>query len=512
MTGFLRLAVVAAACSALGTWLCASAAADAPDPATLLAKHRAFVGWQLGDGAFRSLRLTGTLFDEQGKPTRLRTEWRLGLIYRKRSAFAEHPGDAEDEGFTGNLFWNSNVNGFTTPAYGDLAKYRLSYDLLANEGTASLQAQPRGQATVDGTPCETLRLTVPDGDPIDVDVNESTGAYVRATVDPGGAYERVVHILGYQEVLPGKRMVSAFRLGDSTETFRYSAIEPNAPVSESDLHPPPQRAAWAFAQSAPFAVTVSPTRVIVNASVNGVKGRFILDTGANGIFLNERFADEAKLPKAGPSGAVLGLHGGLVADLRKADSLQIGGNTLSNVIVEAEDFTSNDPFGLDRSNYDGLLGYDIFAGAIVRLDFAAATMSIAGPDEDLPEPGGVAFPVDTSLGVPTVSMTLNRSIDVRAMLDTGDPAGVVFGPDILYRYHLRMARNIGVSLQYGSIECGNLDTLQLGPITYAGEQACKLDSPLVAGKNVLVGLDFLRNFALLFDYPHGRIFFQKARR
>ncbi len=109
-------------------------------------------------------------------------------------------------------------------------------------------------------------------------------------------------------------------------------------------------------------------------------------------------------------------------------------------------------------------------------------------------------------------MMLNRSIDVRAMLDTGDPAGVVFGPDILYRYHLRMARNIGVSLQYGSIECGNLDSLQLGPITYAGEQACKLDSPLVAGKNVLVGLDFLRNFTLLFDYPHGRIFFQKARR
>ncbi len=90
-------------------------------------------------------------------------------------------------------------------------------------------------------------------------------------------------------------------------------------------------------------------------------------------------------------------------------------------------------------------------------------------------------------------------------------AAIVFGPDILYKYHLRMARNIGVRAGLGSVECGNIDTLQIGPITYFGEMACKLDTALVTGRRILVGLDFLRHFTVVFDYPRGRLFLQPAR-
>ena len=510
---FRRRAAILTALAALSTWASAGAAhADAPDARMLLVKHRAFVGWQLGDGTFRSLRLRAQYADAQGKVSRTVTELRRGLIYRATTTFAGTAGASQDEGFTGGVFWNSNVNGFTTPAYGEPAKFRFSYDLLANEGTSSLDAIARGESTIDGTRCETLRLDVPNADPIDVDVDPATGAYLRAVVDPGGAYETVVRILSYDEVLPGKRLAAALRFDDSNESYRYTKVEPNVAVADDELHPPPARATWAFAQPQPFAVNVTATRVLVDASVNGLKGRFILDTGANGIFLNEHFADAAKVTKLGAAGAAVGLYGGRSADVRRAETITIGGNTLSDVIVEAEDFNSNDYFGLDRRNYDGLLGYDLFAGAIVRLDFRAAAMSLADPAEPPAETPPLSVAVDTSLGVPMVPMTLDRSIGVRAMLDTGDPSGVVFGPDILYRYHLRMARNIGVGLQYGSVECGNLDSLELGPITYSGELACKLDSPLVAGKNILVGLDFLRNFELLFDYPHGRISFDAHHR
>ena len=107
-------------------------------------------------------------------------------------------------------------------------------------------------------------------------------------------------------------------------------------------------------------------------------------------------------------------------------------------------------------------------------------------------------------------MTLNKTIAVNAMLDTGDTGMVVFGPDILYKYHLRMARRIGTRLG-GSVECGNIESLQLGPIAYGGALACKVDSGIVSGRDVLVGLDFLEHFAIQFDYPHGRMFFQPAR-
>ena len=184
---------------------------------------------------------------------------------------------------------------------------------------------------------------------------------------------------------------------------------------------------------------------------------------------------------------------------------------LSNAIVEAPDFNSADYRGLDRQNYDGLLGYDVFAGALVTVNFQDQTMTIVDPAAQQADPAGLNILTDTSRWVPTIPMTLNRSIAVMAMLDTGDPGAIVFGPDILYKYHLRMARNIGVRAGMGSVECGNIDTLQVGPVTYFGEMACKLDNSLVTGRRILVGLDFLRHFTVVFDYPRGRLFLQPAR-
>jgi hypothetical protein len=138
-------------------------------------------------------------------------------------------------------------------------------------------------------------------------------------------------------------------------------------------------------------------------------------------------------------------------------------------------------------------------------------MTIEDPTAQQSSPAGLGILTDTSLWVPMIPMVLDRTIAVSAMLDTGNPGTVVFGPDILYKYHLRMARNIGVRAGLGSIECGNLDTLAIGPITYFGEMACKLDSDLVSGRKILLGLDFLRHFTVVFDYPQGRLFLQSSR-
>jgi hypothetical protein len=505
-------------CCALAVALCAI---GAPAPAvassdvgvaSLLAKHRAFVGWELGDGAFKTLRLTRAYVDERGKTTQRTTELRVGIVYRNKSVYPDRGATVEETGFTGNVFWSSNQNGFTTPLYGELAKFRLSYAVLANEGTASLDAAAAGTATIDGKVFDVVRLDVPHADKIDVYVDPASGAYAKAVIDPGGDDEATVQILSYVQVLPGKRMIGAFRLGDgSIGTYSYTKIEPNVAVGDADLHPPSPRAAWTFANAKPFPVTVTPRRILVDAFVNGVKGRFILDTGASSIFLNESFADRANLEKLNVTGTAVGLYGAQRADTRRADSIQIGGNTLRNLIVVAQDFNSADYRGLDRQNYDGLLGYDVFAAAVIKLDFASSTMALSDPAVEQGDPAGLGILTDTSGWIPTIPMTLNRSLAVDAMLDTGNPSTVVFGPDLLYKYHLRMARNIGVRAGFGSVECGNLETLQIGSITYYGEAACKIDSPLVSGRKILLGLDFLRHFTVVFDYPRGRLFLQPTR-
>jgi hypothetical protein len=493
-----------------GAVLCAPAVPDSA-AAALLAKHRAFVGWQLGDGSFRTLRLSRERVDAEGAVTQRAVEYRIGIVYRNHYVFPKRAGAAEDSGFTGKIFWTSNDNGFTTPLYGDLAKFRLSFALLMNEGTTALEGALGAPVSIDGRQLESVRLTVPHADPIEVDVDPVTGAYVRAVIDPGGDEETTLQIVSYVDVdVSGKKMIGAYR-DETRSVYRYTKIEPNVAISDEDLHPPGPRASWTFANSRPFPIAVTAQRVLVDAKVNGVKGRFILDTGANSVFLNRSFADRANVAKLNASGTAVGLYGARPSDVRRADTIEIGGNVLSNVIVDTPDFDSSDYRGLDRQNYDGLLGYDVFAGAVVTVDFQAQTMTIADPAAQQGDPAGLGVLTDTSGWIPTIPMTVNRTIAVNAMLDTGDPSAIVFGPDLLYKYHLRMARNIGVRVGIGSVECGNIDTLQIGPITYYGELACKIDTNLITGRRILVGLDFLRHFTVVFDYPRGRLFLRPQR-
>ena len=85
--------------------------------------------------------------------------------------------------------------------------------------------------------------------------------------------------------------------------------------------------------------------------------------------------------------------------------------------------------GLDRSDVNGLVGYDLFAGTIVKLDVYDSKIAILDPSTDLSAQPGIQLLVDLSRGTPVVPMTLNKSIPVNAMLDTGDPGVVYIGTD-----------------------------------------------------------------------------------
>jgi hypothetical protein len=51
--------------------------------------------------------------------------------------------------------------------------------------------------------------------------------------------------------------------------------------------------------------------------------------------------------------------------------------------------------------------------------------------------------------------------------------------------------------------CGKLKSLALGPVRYQTPAAC--DSPSFARNEILVGLDFMRAFNYVFDYPDGLV-------
>ncbi|HEV3092428.1 MAG TPA: pepsin/retropepsin-like aspartic protease family protein [Candidatus Cybelea sp.] len=485
--GFVLAAVIGLAPAAV---IAAQQASGDAQALALLAKHKAFVGWQFGDGSFQTMRISGNTADVKGKKVENFVLLYAGLLYNNVYTDLKRDNVTQHEGFTGNLFWQSDYNGFTTPVYGDYAKFRASLSVLINEGTTELPASYRGTATVDGKEAGVARVTLRNADAMDLYVDPATGAYLKATLDPGGAYETTFHIRSYQDVLPGKKMMSSYTVDDNKDVTTYTKFEPNAVVTSDDLHPPAAAASWTFGDGAPFPFTMTHDRMILDATINGVKGRFLLDTGADSIVIWDSFADRAHLDVLNKSDTGQMLWGEVKTRLRKINTIALGNATLHDVVgfsQSEEVHSGNDP----RDDFDGLIGFDLFAGAIVKLNVYDSTMAILDPATDLSSEKGLPVLVDLSQGVPMVPMTLNKTTPVNAALDTGSPGIILFGPDIISKYHFQMFQG-----------CANINTLTVGPFVYTSESACEFG---MSGNDMLLGFDFLKHFDFVFDYPHGRI-------
>ncbi|HEX3671821.1 MAG TPA: retropepsin-like aspartic protease [Candidatus Cybelea sp.] len=469
--------------------------------AALLAKHRAYVGWQLGDGTLRTLRVRGHVTDEQQKRVGEFTRVSAGVLYQETDTLVDEANATVRTGYTGNLFWRAGINGFPNPIYGDYAKYLATFTVLDQEGTTELPATSLGNRTIDGKTLAVVRVTLGNGYPMDCYVDSDTGAYVRATIDPEGAYETTLRVDSYAEVLPGKRMISSYTRDGDKSHFWFDSFEPNVSVSDNALHPPDSTATWSFDSQAPFPVTLTRYRVYIDATVNGVKGRFILDTGASGIFLDTAFAERANVTETKGAGHARTLYGTRPTRVLRVDTMSFGGATLHNAIVYSQDFRDmfGDYRGLDRSGVNGLVGYDMFAGTIVKLDLYDSKIEILDSSTDLGAQPGLQLLVDLSRGTPVIPMTLNKSIPVSALLDTGDPGIVYVGTALARKRRLMMYLR----------GCGNIESLAIGSIVYSNQTACV--SSFFGSTSVLIGLDFLKRFDFVFDYPHGRIFLTPNR-
>jgi hypothetical protein len=452
----------------------------------LLQKHRDYVGWQFGDGTFRTMRITGTVTNKKGEKLRDVTSSYAGLAFQQTRMLLKQGGITWHEGFTGTVFWQSYENGFTMPLYGASAQAIAAYNMLMEEGTTGLPGTFRGNKTVDGKQVSVVRVTMMYSKPIDLYIDPATGAYVKAVVDPDGPFESTYHILSYADVLPGKKMVASYRVDDDGDVHTNVKWEPNADVTSEELHPPKPSASWTFSSDQPVPIHLTHDRILVDATVNGVKGTFILDTGSDAIRLDDQFADRAKVQVSQGNSEAESLYGSVKERIRKVNTFDFGNATLQNVTVYSENFEKNDYEGLDAKGYAGLIGSDFFAGAIVKLNVYDSTMSILDPNTDLSAIKGLPVFVDLSDGELTVPMTLDNSLTVNAMLDTGNPGAVLFSYDLTKKHY-----------------SFNPQMLTLGPIHYTiggWDQCC------MGGNYALLGFDFLKHFDYVFDYPHGRMF------
>ena len=489
--------------------------ARADDAQALLAKHRAFVGWQYGDGSVSSLILERTYTDASGKITQYATERRLGLAYRRDYRSTKAFTADGSVGFTGNIFWATSTNGFTVPVIGDTAKFDLSVDTLFMEGTSELPAVLRPSATIDGRSVDVLRITMNGALPFDVYEDPETGAFVQAVIDPDGDQETTFKIASYTDIGPAKKLIGSWSIGDDKGRYTYTQTTLNPAFDAATLHPPSPSATWTFADSQPFPIRVTPQRIYFDAKVNGVPGRFVLDTGASGILLFDEYANKANV-KTEESSHAHGLGGTTKAYIRKADTIEIGGNTLHNVIVTTigDGYRFKDELNFEQP--DGFIGFDVFGGAIVNLSLSGGTMSISDPAAGPAgaPPGGYPVTVDLSTLQPRIPVKLEDKLQIMALLDTGAPSLVLMsdqvehhGINLVANRHGWLGGNSaigGIGDSYVVTVCGPMARIDVGPFVYTATEAC--ETPGWGLHDGLIGYDFLKHFDYVFDYPHGMMY------
>lgn len=492
--------------------------ARADDAASLIALHRGYVGWSVGDGVLRSARITvagstpeprpGASPDSLGEPDRHTVELRRELLYRSQS-FAYGRDDGQ-EGFTGNVAWRANENGYTVTVRGRDAREQLTADVIEAEAVDHVPAATRPDKTFDGKPVAVVRITPASGAPADLYLDRSTGAVRGYAVEPDDPLEvSVVHVDAYAEFAPGKRYVSAFHYGESKRSHRITTFEPNVPVTDADLHPPAPTARWTFGEPHAVPITIAAASygggrsVRLDVRVNGRLGRFLFDSGAGGITLNDDFARAAGVKEVGRS-SYSGVNGRSIdAAAALVDTLTVGGNTLRHVLVQTTKY--------GERTEDGTIGYDVLAGAIVDVDLDAKTFSVLDPaaTDVRVAPGAYAFPVDLSQFHAGIPMTVAGNVLSDVWLDTGDDFFVMLPHDLEHR----IVAVTDSSTYFGGVDgvsieparCVRLNEMQVGPYRYQKAASCFAPADVFSSDGGLIGFDFLRHFNWTFDYPHGAV-------
>jgi hypothetical protein len=253
--------------------------------------------------------------------------------------------------------------------------------------------------------------------------------------------------------------------------------------------------------------------IYADVSVNGAKPLpFIFDTGGHSILTPET----AKLLAVNSQGAQTSTGGGegtAQSGIGMVKSFKVGGVTLTNQPITVLSFSAP---GVEGINEAGMLGYELFARFITRVDYGARTLTFIDKAHFDPKDAGTPVPmrlyhqfpevlgsydgIPGRFGIDTGSrMTLMltgpfaRQNDLRAKATSGNEAMVgwgVGGPSRAFVTH-------GGELRLGDVTIEN-------PLTAFSTDKGGAGASEAFPNNVGGGI--LKRFVVTFDYDHNLMY------
>lgn len=261
----------------------------------------------------------------------------------------------------------------------------------------------------------------------------------------------------------------------------------------------------------PFEITAEKLKI--EASVNGVPGRYVFDTGSPTI-LARPVADRLGLEIVGQNTGKDANGAPVVMDVAVVDRLTLGDTTFRNVPVLIFDFA-----GLPMASCfigDGVIGSEIFPGSAWRIDAEAREIRIAesasalGVSEDTPHAPLSDFGYPHA---PIIDYSIGKMQD-KALFDTGSASVLSLFSKAMDSPDVKTATARG-SVRKGSgsegISAGGqgdivdlstlqLKSLQLGSVSLEGVYAQSRQAP-----PSLVGAGLLSSHVVTLDYPGKRL-------
>jgi predicted aspartyl protease len=260
--------------------------------------------------------------------------------------------------------------------------------------------------------------------------------------------------------------------------------------------------------------------IIVRLTINGRGLDFQLDSGAAGIVLDADVAQQLGLPTFGQLTAATA--GTYKASQTIVPQVQIGDLTMNDVAIDCLPFNAQP----DRhTRIVGLLGYDFFAGAVVKVDYEHQTVDAYDPAA-FPALKGEFFemPIELDDRQPMVTARLGDAEGGTFIVDTGAFGVLVFPPfvdahrqDLSYEVFgfgsftfmpLIFSSGVGGQVGLRPMIASAFHFADVGFDDFEVYEAVAKSDFVGEDNDGLIGYEFLRYFNVYFDYKDSMLLFQ----
>lgn len=240
---------------------------------------------------------------------------------------------------------------------------------------------------------------------------------------------------------------------------------------------------------------VPEIEVIINDSI---KASFIIDTGADQLYIDKAFGEIHGLLSGGkmPMRPTVGVDEKVDAFQIFLHSLSVGGRAdkiVGAVVIDITEIVKDTTHGHPL----GIIGYSFLKRRNIFLNYSDSTMEFDVTPSDFAGHKSAQIPFTLSRHLIIVNTKINDSVDAKMILDTG-ASWTIFSPDLAKKLNFKDSSEVRKIRIAGKVTTANVKALirDISDVTAAANRE-DIDG--------ILGTGFLLGRRILIDYPNNQL-------